>query len=204
MLQSIPYRLVRSLTIKEVIESYPSLFAYRLLTCFCLSTKEYETANDSLARSFKLLDQSSKKTGLEFKLTRQSLDLLQADVYRCLGTVQGKRNLLALSLNLYARHLEKNPNHIDSLFASGLVLKTMETLDKAAEMFKRVIVLDPSRFEAKFELSLVFYLENDLDASLKICSDILDSPMNIPDFLLAMCFFQVARINWLDGIFEAK
>jgi tetratricopeptide (TPR) repeat protein len=132
--------------------------------------------------------------------TRESLDLVQANVYRCMGTRQGTRNCLALAMDIYSNILAKFPNHIEALFGCGLVNKSMHAYDKALGMFQRVLNADSGYFNASLELALTKYLQNDLDGSMEICRELLADPDRIPDTIQALCLFQIARINWLDGI----
>jgi tetratricopeptide (TPR) repeat protein len=117
-----------------------------------------------------------------------------------MGTRQGTRNCLALAMDIYTRILGKVPGHLDALFGCGLVHKSMRDYDKALEMFQLVLKADPECFNASLELSLTKFLHNDLEGSMEICRELLDASSCLTDSIQALCLFQIARINWIDGM----
>jgi tetratricopeptide (TPR) repeat protein len=118
-----------------------------------------------------------------------------------MGTRQGTRNCLGLAMDIYTRVLGKSSGDLEALYGAGLVHKSMNAYEKALEMFQKVLEIGPGDFNAKLEMGLTMFLMGDLNGSMGVCKELLDVESGISDSVQALCLFQIARINWNDGIY---
>ncbi len=110
------------------------------------------------------LAKSSYETAIQ-----QDPDFYEA--YLMLGSLYQSENN-PVCIEYYTTAAKLRPNNLDVLYAYAYAMQTYNQVDKAKEIYRKMIEIDPNYVESNFQLGYIKqWLENDLDSAMYFYSN---------------------------------
>ncbi|KAI9468081.1 MAG: hypothetical protein EXX96DRAFT_591852 [Benjaminiella poitrasii] len=172
----------------EGLESTPdSLFGYLCVSWIYYKSKEYETGLEYATRGRDLVRKIKIESGFSMTKAWVSLEICMAHCYRLID-----KKYHGDALTLYKQILQRDPNQIEALEGTGLILMEERRWDEAMERLKLIVEkLDPQNHKAIVELGWICHEKKDYEQAIEYTTKAIEMASNIADY-----YYRLGRIYW--------
>ncbi|KAI7899235.1 uncharacterized protein BX663DRAFT_521900 [Cokeromyces recurvatus] len=164
-----------------------SLFGHLCVSQIYYESKEYETSLEYATQGRDLARKIKLETGYSMMNAVTSLEICMAHCYRLLD-----KKYHGDAMTLYKQILQRNPDEVEALEGTGLILIEERRWDEAMEKFKKINEeLDPLNHKAIIELGWICYEKGDYESAIQYTTKAIEMANNIADY-----YYRLGRIYW--------